>query len=277
MRFPNNYITITQIFKSNHLGADLGWNGKYGGPYHDIIAIADGTVISTTEGYNCTWPNYKSYGNYIHIDHGNGITAIYAHLKKGSVAVKRGQRVAEGQVIGKMGNSGYCINCDVHLHFEIRKNGKKVDPIPYLLAMPNQYISEKTLIPERIKRGEILKIEPVNVDKSKNQIKVNIDILNARSNPYLGDNILGILKKGYYNVLETRDMTHEASNRYFWYKIADNIWCAKVDGVTFYQAEKPPVVATQPKPNTRVAEMEKKLSEIQTDLRTILELAKKHV
>ncbi|NLL92499.1 MAG: M23 family metallopeptidase [Ruminococcaceae bacterium] len=271
MRYPNNYITITQIFKPGHLGADLGWNSSHGGPYHDIIAIAGGVVVATTEGYNCTWPDYKSYGNYVYIDHGNGITAMYAHLKRGSVAVKRGQRVVEGQKLGQMGNSGWCIRCAVHLHFEIRKNGNKVDPIPYLRAMPNQYISDKTLIPERIKRGEEVTIKPEAADRMRDQIKVNIDNLNIRSNPYLGDNKIGMLQRGIYNVYEQRDMTHEQSNGYLWYRIADNVWCAQVNGVDFYKAELPEIVHP-----TELEKANQTINEMKKDFKLVFDIVNKY-
>ena len=280
MRYPNNYITITQIFKPGHLGADLGWNSSHGGPYHDIIAIAGGVVVATTEGYNCTWPDYKSYGNYVYIDHGNGITAMYAHLKRGSVAVKRGQRVVEGQKLGQMGNSGWCIRCAVHLHFEIRKNGNKVDPIPYLRAMPNQYISDKTLIPERIKRGEEVTIKPETADRMRDQIKVNIETLRIRSNPYLGNNIIGTLQKGLYNVFETRDMRHEASNGYLWYRIVEDksVWCAQVSGVDFYKAELPEIVHPPvTEPEQEISKLKQTNTEMIADFKAIIELAKKHI
>ena len=71
-----------------------------------------------------------SYGNYIKLDHGDGYETLYAHLA--SVKVKKGQRVRRGEVIGTMGNTGNSYG--THLHFEVRKDGSRIDPTPYLDA-----------------------------------------------------------------------------------------------------------------------------------------------
>lgn len=68
------------------------------------------------------------YGNYVIIDHGNGIQTLYAHLS--SVSVSQGKKVNTGTVIGRQGSTGR--STGPHLHFELRINGEKVDPEPYL-------------------------------------------------------------------------------------------------------------------------------------------------
>ncbi|WP_025729516.1 murein hydrolase activator EnvC family protein [Atopobacter phocae] len=97
-----------------HLGIDLAG----GGP---IIAAQSGTVTAAT--FN------PSYGNMIIIDHGNGLSTLYAHLQPG-LFVSVGQSVAQGQQIGIMGTTGD--STGVHLHFEVRVNGSQVDPLGYL-------------------------------------------------------------------------------------------------------------------------------------------------
>ena len=64
------------------------------------------------------------------IDHGNGIQTRYYHMKKGSLVVKNGQKVSRGQPIGQIGATGYVTGA--HLHFEIRVNGKSINPMSYL-------------------------------------------------------------------------------------------------------------------------------------------------
>lgn len=83
---------------------------------------------------------------------------------------------------------------------------------------------------------------PVARDKTRTQVQVNYDALRARSNPYLGDNVLGFINVGIYNVLEERDMTQEASNGYIWYKVEENVWIANVGSseVTYLPATEEP-------------------------------------
>jgi murein DD-endopeptidase MepM/ murein hydrolase activator NlpD len=98
-----------------HAGVDI--DGGCGQP---IFAAEDGTVLST--GYN------GGYGNATVIDHGNGLSTLYAH--QSSIGVSSGQRVARGEQIGLVGTTGLSTGC--HLHFEVRVNGSAVDPMGYL-------------------------------------------------------------------------------------------------------------------------------------------------
>ncbi|HEV7769767.1 MAG TPA: peptidoglycan DD-metalloendopeptidase family protein [Solirubrobacterales bacterium] len=88
-----------------------------------IRAAADGTVIWTQ-------PDAVSggYGNFTCIDHGGGLSTCYAHQT--SFAVAAGQSVSQGQIIGYVGCTGYCLG--PHLHFEVRINGVVTDPMGYL-------------------------------------------------------------------------------------------------------------------------------------------------
>ena len=98
-----------------HEGQDFSgvWNRT------PILATADGRVKNSK--------NYGTYGNYIEIDHGDGIVTIYAHLHRRYV--KKGDRVKRGQKIGTLGNTGR--STAPHLHYEVKKFGKPINPEKY--------------------------------------------------------------------------------------------------------------------------------------------------
>ena len=93
------------------------------------IAVPTGTKIKAVDHgivVVCGWQG--GYGNYIAINHGNGISSCYGHNSK--LLVKKGQRVYKGQIIAFAGSTG--LSTGPHLHFEIRRNGVPVNPLPYL-------------------------------------------------------------------------------------------------------------------------------------------------
>ena len=98
-----------------HHGADVAAAG--GTP---VACFADGTVCET--GYSAV------YGNYVKVQHAGDFLSFYAHLSK--IAVKEGERVSMGDRIGKVGNTGY--STGAHLHFELRRQGRIIDPFDYL-------------------------------------------------------------------------------------------------------------------------------------------------
>lgn len=98
-----------------HGGIDFGGSGP-------IVAAQSGTV--EIAGYDSGW------GNYVKINHGNGVETLYAHMVSGSLAVAPGQKVSQGQHLGTMGMTGSATG--IHLHFEVYVNGTRVDPASYL-------------------------------------------------------------------------------------------------------------------------------------------------
>jgi murein DD-endopeptidase MepM/ murein hydrolase activator NlpD len=94
------------------------------------IKANSGTVVMATAGgkvIKASWDD-KGLGNLIVIDHGEGYQSWYGHL--GDFSVQNGASVIKGQTIGHVGSSG--VSTEPHLHFEIRLNGKNVDPMTYL-------------------------------------------------------------------------------------------------------------------------------------------------
>jgi len=103
-----------------------------------IYATADGKVILARM-------TMGGFGNQIMIDHGNGYKTRYAHLQRGNAfAVKEGDEVKRGQLIGFMGSTGR--SAGPHLHYEVIKNGKQVNPIGYFQIELNPEAYEKMLL-----------------------------------------------------------------------------------------------------------------------------------
>jgi murein DD-endopeptidase MepM/ murein hydrolase activator NlpD len=103
------------------------------GDFHygtDIGASCDAGVYAATSGTVVSAGVLGTYGNWILIDHGNGVQTGYAHLATGETLVAVGDTVVAGQVIGGVGSTGASTGC--HLHFEVRIDGTRVDPQPFM-------------------------------------------------------------------------------------------------------------------------------------------------
>ena len=93
------------------------------------LAAPEGTPIRAAEAGNVVLAGWTGgYGNYTCIAHGGGLSTCYAHQSRYGTSV--GAKVAQGQVIGYVGNTGHSFGA--HLHFETRVNGSPVDPMGYL-------------------------------------------------------------------------------------------------------------------------------------------------
>jgi murein DD-endopeptidase MepM/ murein hydrolase activator NlpD len=99
-----------------HYGTDIGNSGIYGA---NIYAMRSGTVIKAA------WNG--GYGNCVIIDHGGGVSTLYAHCS--SMNVSEGQDVVQGDIVGYVGSTGW--STGPHLHFEVRIDGKAVNPMQY--------------------------------------------------------------------------------------------------------------------------------------------------
>ena len=102
---------------------------------HDFAPLEDywkTKVHATADGVVKKSGSHPTYGNYVEIDHGNGVITAYAHLRKIGWRVTKGKKIKRGQFLGYMGDSG--LSKGVHLHYEIKKHGKAVDPSEYYFS-----------------------------------------------------------------------------------------------------------------------------------------------
>lgn len=121
---PYDDVYVSSRFKirwgRQHNGIDTcRWSGTHGA---DVVSVKDGTIEVACWGWG------GGYGNYVVVNHGDGVLTYYAHLSNITVSV--GQSVKQGQVIGQAGNTGYSFGA--HLHFGLMINGSWVNPLNYL-------------------------------------------------------------------------------------------------------------------------------------------------
>ena len=112
-----------------HKGVDAVRNIGYN-TTATIVAIADGRVVAVKNTVKGVDHKKNLEGNYVSIDHGNGLVSKYFHLAHESIPVSVGSKVTRSTVIGKMGNTGDSYGA--HLHFQLEKNGVAIDGTPYL-------------------------------------------------------------------------------------------------------------------------------------------------
>ena len=134
---PSWYPTGTYIWPVyGNITSSFGYRSIFGSySYHSglDIATAYGTTIKASDGGTVVWSgtgtgSYWSYGNYVVIDHGNGVRTLYAHCS--SLLVSTGEHVYQGQAIARVGSTGR--STGNHCHFEMQINGTPVNPLSYL-------------------------------------------------------------------------------------------------------------------------------------------------
>lgn len=148
-RFGQRIHPVTKV-KKNHNGIDFvaTKDGKTG-QVDDIMAHTAGTVYAV--GFN------TSAGNYIKIKVADGAIMVYYHLKD-KPTLKKGQAVKQGQIIGRIGATGNVTGA--HLHWGIQKDGKWIDPEPYLDAdyiKPAKTVTVELPVLKRGAKGEAVK------------------------------------------------------------------------------------------------------------------------
>ena len=122
---------IHPIYKTRKMHSGMDFSAKSGTP---IYATGDGKVSKVRR-------SRRGYGNHVIIDHGFGYKTLYAHMKK--YAVKRGQKVKRGEVIGYVGSTGTSVA--PHLHYEVHKDGRKINPVNFYFNDLNPEEYEKML------------------------------------------------------------------------------------------------------------------------------------
>ena len=179
---------ITQGYSDNHNAVDIV-GGGYTLDY--VVAHSDGKIVFCQDGYG----NMKgstgnaSYGNCVKIDHGNGYCTLYAHMLKG-LSVKNGDSVKKGQKLGYMSDSGNANGG--HLHFEVWKNGTRINPTEYL---DKDIIGKDINVGTKYNIGDIVSINGVYVSSDSTEKLVPAitrgtitRIIEGARNPYLLDN-----------------------------------------------------------------------------------------
>ena len=131
-RLASGYgMRIHPILKVRKLHTGLDYSAPRGTP---IYATGDGTVITVRT-------NFGGYGKEVEIDHGYGFVTKYAHMD--SFNVKKGQKVKRGECIGYVGTTGS--STAPHCHYEIIKDGNKINPVHYIFKDINDEEYEKLL------------------------------------------------------------------------------------------------------------------------------------
>ena len=113
-----------------HQGIDYG--APYGSP---VVAVGNGIVTKVVSGC-ADFGNIfcgGQLGNWIEIDHGNGVIGVYGHLKNSSITVREGMKVGKNQNIAQVGSSGW--STGAHLDFRLKIDGKHEDPAKYVMTI----------------------------------------------------------------------------------------------------------------------------------------------
>lgn len=113
-----------------HNGLDIAL--PYGEEDKAIYATNDGVVVAVEKNITQINDCDYGYGNYVKIEHDDGMTTLYAHMKYGSIksTITVGYEVQQGEQIGIMGSTG--CSTGEHLHYEITKDGNRIDPVEYI-------------------------------------------------------------------------------------------------------------------------------------------------
>ncbi len=128
-RMASGYgMRMHPILKIRKMHEGMDFTAKSGTP---IYASGNGVVTRANRS--------PSFGNVVYIEHGYGYKTVYAHMSK--IATKKGKKVKRGDIIGYVGNTGRSVSA--HLHYEVHKNGRPVNPIYYYYGnlTPEEFVA----------------------------------------------------------------------------------------------------------------------------------------
>lgn len=245
----SDYGYRTTPYAGFHSGLDLGWMEYQG---ENIYSIGNGEVID--KGYN------NVSGNYITIDHQNGDTSSYLHLREAS-SLSVGNIVSMGSFLGYMGTTGNATG--VHLHIGIKRNGTSIDPKTVLYVYEGQEVSNNTRNNYNLLYYSVSNTNSTLRDNKKNQVRVNTTELHIRKGPgtsydKYSDYALTNEIYDFYEVV--------SDENYTWYKIGDNAYIANEGTyLTIYEKEKT---------SEEVLSLEQKISLLEKDIKLKEEIIK---
>ena len=152
----------------------------------NIIALDSGTVQTVVNNVKST--NHKSkgiatYGNFVKVKQNNGKTALYAHMKYGSIKVNKGETIEKGDIIGSIGNTGNAYGKHLHLEIQNEKNNKENPLISLNENIPNT--TNKTNIKKTVKNTDNQITSNIqNTQNPTQNLKTKQEYLNASNYRY---------------------------------------------------------------------------------------------
>ena len=170
---------ITNDYSTSHKALDIvaSNNGD-----SDIISLENGTVtvaVKDVKGTNHYSKGLDTYGNYVKVKQDNGKTALYAHMKYGSVKVSEGQYVQKGDIIGSMGATGNAYG--KHLHLEIKnENNVNENPIDSLNSVSEVSSSNQVQNNDSVQSNETI--------QNNETIQGNESVYNTQNNDSVSNN-----------------------------------------------------------------------------------------
>jgi len=156
----------------------------YGKP---VIAVADARVVVAVDRFPDQVPNHdepvtleQAEGNHVILDLGRGRYALYAHLRPGSVRVKRGDRVRRGQAIARLGNSGS--STGPHLHFQVmnRPSAVAADGLPFVFdrfRLSGRIPALDDALVQTLTAGEPVPLGPMGRGPNRRRLPLGRDVI----------------------------------------------------------------------------------------------------